>query len=194
MHPARYFVLLIAVWGLLSSLPARADSATATRNVNFDQAMRTYVSAIRYFNPGIDEDEARRIVAAIARESLAARVDPRLIVAIVATESSFDPTARSSAGARGLGQLMPSTAADDRVVNVEDIDQNIRGTVMTIKGNLNHYAHYDTQRQYVYAIAAYNAGSGAVDEYHGVPPYDETVHYVWKVITLWRRLWGMSAT
>jgi soluble lytic murein transglycosylase-like protein len=194
MHSARaLFVLPAVVWALISSLPASADSA-ATRNVSGDQAMRAYVSAIRYFNPGIDEDEARRIVAAIARESLAAHVDPRLIVAIVATESAFDRTARSSAGARGLGQLMPSTAADDHVVDVEDIDQNIHGTVITIKGNLDHYARYDTQRQYVYAIAAYNAGSGAVDEYHGVPPYDETVHYVWKVITLWRRLWGMSAT
>jgi soluble lytic murein transglycosylase-like protein len=194
MHSARaLFVLLTVVWALLSSLPASADSA-ATRNISGDQAMRAYVSAIRYFNPGIDEDEARRIVAAIARESLAAHVDPRLIVAIVATESAFDRTARSSAGARGLGQLMPSTAADDRVIDVEDIDQNIHGTVLTIKGNLDHYARYDMQRQYVYAIAAYNAGSGAVDEYHGVPPYDETVHYVWKVITLWRRLWGMSAT
>ena len=194
MPPARaLFVLLMVVWALLYRLPANADSV-ATRNVSGDQAMRAYVSAIRYFNPGIDEDEARRIVAAIARESLSARVDPRLIVAIVATESAFDRTARSSAGARGLGQLMPSTAADDHVIDVEDIDQNIHGTVLTIKGNLDHYARYDTQRQYVYAIAAYNAGSGAVDEYHGVPPYDETVHYVWKVITLWRRLWGMSAT
>jgi len=164
MHSARaLFVLPAVVWALISSLPASADSA-ATRNVSGDQAMRAYVSAIRYFNPGIDEDEARRIVAAIARESLAAHVDPRLIVAIVATESAFDRTARSSAGARGLGQLMPSTAADDHVVDVEDIDQNIHGTVITIKGNLDHYARYDTQRQYVYAIAAYNAGRGAVDE------------------------------
>jgi len=194
MRSARaLFVLLGFFWALFSTLPASADSA-ATRNVSGDQAMRAYVSAIRYFNPGIDEDEAQRIVAAIARESLAAHVDPRLIVAIVATESAFDRTARSSAGARGLGQLMPSTASDDHVNDVEDIDQNIHGTVLTIKGNLDHYARYDTQRQYVYAIAAYNAGSGAVDEYHGVPPYDETVHYVWKVITLWRRLWGMSAT
>ena len=196
MHPARFSLLLLLVlWVLVFGYPATAKPVnTATRNVSGDQAMRVYVSAIRYFNPSIDEDEAQRIVAAIARESLAAGVDPRLIVAIVATESSFDPTARSSAGARGLGQLMPSTASDDHVVNVEDIDQNIHGTVLTIKGNLNHYARYDMQRQYEYAIAAYNAGSGAVDEYHGVPPYDETVHYVWKVITLWRRLWGMSAT
>lgn len=173
---------------------ALAANAWGGQKASTQQAVRAYVAAIRYFNPGIDEDEARHIVAAIARESLAQSVDPRLIVAIVATESAFDRTARSSAGARGLGQLMPATAAEDSVSNVDDIDQNIHGTVLTIKGDLDHYARYDRQRQYEYAIAAYNAGSGAVDEYHGVPPYDETVHYVWKVIVLWRRLWGMTAT
>jgi soluble lytic murein transglycosylase-like protein len=184
--------LLCLATVVIATQPVRA--AVAERKVSAEEATRAYVAAIRYFNPGIDEDEARRIVVAIARESIEQDVDPRLVVAIVATESSFDRTARSSAGARGLGQLMPSTAADDHVTNVEDIDQNIHGTVLTLKGNLEHYARYDKQHQYVYAIAAYNAGSGAVDEYRGVPPYDETLHYVWKVIVLWRRLWGLSAT
>jgi soluble lytic murein transglycosylase-like protein len=156
--------------------------------------MTAYVAAIRYFNTGIDESEAQHIVVAIIRESYREGVDPRLVVAIIATESSFDRTARSSAGAMGLGQLMPSTAADDNVGNVDDIDQNVHGTVLTLKGNLAHYAALDLQRKYVYAIAAYNAGTGAVDEYHGVPPYDETIHYVWKVVVLWRRLCGLSAT
>jgi soluble lytic murein transglycosylase-like protein len=185
------FILTLAAV-FTTAFPAAAGASE--QKASTEQAVRAYVAAIRYFNPGIDEDEARHIVAAIARESLSAGIDPRLVVAIVATESAFDRTARSSAGARGLGQLMPATAADDQVSDVEDIDQNIRGTVQTLKGNLEHYARYDRQRQYVYAIAAYNAGSGAVDEYHGVPPYDETIHYVWKVIVLWRRLSGMSAT
>lgn len=156
--------------------------------------MSAYESAIRYFNPGIDDADAQRIVVAIIRESWQERVDPRLVVAIIATESSFDRTARSSAGAMGLGQLMPETAADDDVANADDIDQNVHGTVLTLKGNLEHFARFDAQTQYVDAIAAYNAGTGAVDEYHGVPPYDETVHYVWKVVVLWRRLCGLSAT
>lgn len=152
-----------------------------------------YVAAIRYFNPGIDEAEAQRIVFAVVRESYEAGIDPRLVVAVVATESSFDRTARSTAGAMGLGQLMPETAAADRVTNADDIDENIHGTVLTLKGNLQHYARFDQQKQYVYAIAAYNAGTGAVDSYSGVPPYDETVNYVWKVVVLWRRLCGLSA-
>lgn len=174
--------------------PVPAAAYSPFQKVSNETAMHAYVDAIRYFNPGIDESEARHIVAAIVSDSMHAGIDPRLVVAVVATESAFDPTARSSAGARGLGQLMPSTAADDNVSDVENIDQNIRGTVMTLKGNLEHYARYDMQHQYVYAIAAYNAGSGAVDEYHGVPPYDETIRYVYKVIGLWRRFYGLSSS
>jgi len=155
--------------------------------------MTAYVDAIRYFNPGIDENEAQEIVAAIMREAWEQKVDPRLVVAIVATESSFDRTARSSAGARGLGQLMPSTASLDGVTDVEDIDQNIHATVLTLKGNIEHYSGLDAQDCFVRAIAAYNAGTGAVDRYGGVPPYDETVNYVYKVITLWRRLTGQDS-
>ena len=71
--------------------------------------MDAYVAAIRYFNAGISSNEAQRIVDAILREAAGEGVDPRLVVAIVATESSFDRTARSSSGAMGLGQLMPGT-------------------------------------------------------------------------------------
>ena len=156
--------------------------------------MTAYVAAIRYFNPGIQQGEAQHIVSAIISDAYRQGVDPRLVVAIIATESSFDRTARSSAGAMGLGQLMPETASDAQVADADDIDQNVRGTVLTLKGNLEHYAGLDMQSRYVDAIAAYNAGTGAVDEYHGVPPYDETIHYVWKVVVLWRRLCGLSAT
>jgi len=171
------------------TLAVPADAAVTSA-----EAMHAYVAAIRYFNPGIGEGDAERIVSAIVRDSYDEGVDPRLVVAIIATESSFDRTARSSAGAMGLGQLMPETAADAHVSDADDIDQNVRGTVLTLKGNLEHYAGLDPQRKYVYAIAAYNAGAGAVDEYHGVPPYDETINYVWKVVVLWRRLCGLSAT
>jgi soluble lytic murein transglycosylase-like protein len=178
----------------LAAAPNVAAASAAPSRMTSQQVMSAYVAAIRYFNPGIGADDAQRIVVAIIRESYTQGVDPRLVVAIIATESSFDRTARSSAGAMGLGQLMPGTAADDDVANADDIDQNVRGTVLTLKGNLKHYSDLDPQTRYVDAIAAYNAGTGAVDEYHGVPPYDETIHYVWKVVVLWRRLCGLSAT
>ena len=173
-----------------------ANAATQHQHhkVMASAAMRAYVSAIRYFNPEIDEPQAETIVYYIIKDSYQTGIDPRLVVAIVATESAFDRTARSSAGAEGLGQLMPETAAIDGVTDPQAIDQNIRGTIMTLRGNLNHYAGLDPQRRYVCAIAAYNAGTGAVDRYGGVPPYDETIHYVMKVVVLWRRLVGLSAT
>jgi soluble lytic murein transglycosylase-like protein len=169
-----------------------SSSSKINSKVTSVEAMRAYVAAIRYFNPGIDEPEAQHIVYAILKEAFAQGVEPRLVVSIVAVESAFDRTARSSAGAEGLGQLMPGTAAADNVWDTGDIDQNIRGTVLTLKGDLAHYAGYKPQRQFELAIAAYNAGTGAVDKYGDVPPYDETINYVTKVITLWRRFYGLS--
>jgi soluble lytic murein transglycosylase-like protein len=186
------FASLVLAAVLVSGQPAAA-ATHPLHKMSAAEAMRAYVAAIRYFNPGIDEPEAEEIVAAIIRESWDQKIDPRLVVAIVATESSFDPTARSSAGARGLGQLMPGTAEIDHVTDVENIDQNIHGTVLTLKGNLEHYSSLDAQDCFERAIAAYNAGTGAVDRYGGIPPYDETVNYVYKVITLWRRLVGLDA-
>ena len=83
---------------LMASRPAAA-SPLMNHRVSNVEAMHAYVEAIRYFNPSIDEPEAEHIVVAIIRETYSAGVDPRLVVAIVATESSFDRTARSSAGA-----------------------------------------------------------------------------------------------
>jgi soluble lytic murein transglycosylase-like protein len=188
----RYLSTLFASLVLLAAVMPASPAAASTKlhKLSSAQAMRAYVAAIRYFNPGIDEPEAEQIVNAILREAWDQRIDPRLVVAVVATESSFDRTARSSAGARGLGQLMPGTAAIDGVTDVENINENIHGTVLTLKGNIEHYAALDPQDCFVRAIAAYNAGTGAVDRYGGVPPYDETVNYVFKVITLWRKLTG----
>ncbi len=189
-----FFLFASLAWVAAAVAPASAAPAHTNTKITSGEAMTAYVAAIRYFNPGIGESDAQRIVSAIISDSYAQGLDPRLVVAIIATESSFDRTARSSAGAMGLGQLMPATAADAQVTDADDIDQNVRGTVLTLKGNLEHYAGMDMQTRYVDAIAAYNAGTGAVDEYHGVPPYDETIHYVWKVVVLWRRLCGLSAT
>ena len=195
MLDMRRFVSTVTVVALLSlGCATVAHAKTTHHQVTASVAMRAYVTAIRYFNPEIDEPQAETIVYYIIKDSYVAGLDPRLVVAIVATESAFDRTARSTSGAQGLGQLMPETAALDGVTDPDAIDQNIRGTVMTLKGNLNHYAGLDPQRRYVCAIAAYNAGTGAVDKYGGVPPYDETIHYVMKVVVLWRRLVGLSAS
>ena len=106
-------------------------------------------------------------------------VDPALVKAVVQAESAFDPNAVSSAGAKGLMQLTDSTARSLGVANSFDPAQNVAAGVKYLKQLLGRYDG-DTTR----ALAAYNAGPGAVDRYSGVPPYAETRGYVQRVLQL----------
>ncbi len=148
-----------------------------------------YASALRSFDPALDDAHAMRLAARVVTEADAARVDARLVVALVAVESAWNPRAVSPAGARGLGQLMPGTAAG-LGVDPDDAEANLHGTVVHLAGLLARYRRLPAQDRYVRAIAAYNAGAGAVDRYGGVPPYAETQLEVRRVIGLWRRLCG----
>jgi len=112
----------------------------------------------------------------------AAGVDPALIEAIIAKESGFDPTATSSAGARGLMQLMPQTAASLGVSDAYDPAQNIRGGTRYLRALLDRFGSVEL------AVAAYNAGPSAVERYGGVPPYAETRSYVRSVLARYRAL------
>lgn len=149
-----------------------------------------YASALRAFDPRLDDARALRLAGRVLRESDAAGLDARFVVALVAVESSWQPDAVSPAGARGLGQLMPATAAG-LGVDPDDPEANLHGTVVHLTRLLARYRGFPPQERYVRAIASYDAGSGAVDRYDGVPPYPETQRYVRRVITLWRRLCGI---
>lgn len=150
-----------------------------------------YASALRGFDPALDDRRALGLAERVIAEADAAGIDARLVVALVAVESSWDPRAVSPAGARGLGQLMPGTAAG-LGVDPDDAEANLHGTVVHLRGLLARYGALSAQERYVRAIAAYNAGAGAVDRYGGVPPYRETRLYVRRVIGLWRRLCGVE--
>jgi len=152
-------------------------------------ALLAYAAALRAFDPALDGPQAVRLAARVVAEADAAHLDARLVVALVAVESSWNPHAISPAGARGLGQLMPATAAG-LGVDPDDAEANLHGTVVHLAGLLARYASLPASEAYVRAIAAYNAGTGAVDRYHGVPPYRETRLEVRRVIGLWRRLCG----
>ena len=100
-------------------------------------------------------------------------LDPALLAGLIKQESGFNPTAGSPAGARGLAQLMPATAAGLGVTNVLDPVQSINGGAKYLKQQLDTFGG-DVAK----ALAAYNAGPGAVQRFGGIPPYAETQNYV----------------
>ena len=105
-------------------------------------------------------------------------VNPILVQAVIQVESNYQPRARSHKGAMGLMQLMPATAREYRVRNAYDPAANIAAGVKKLKGLI------DTFGSTALALAAYNAGEGAVMKFNGIPPYRETQNYVRKILSL----------
>jgi len=109
-------------------------------------------------------------------------LDPNLILAVIQTESNFNPRARSPKNAQGLMQLIPSTAARFGVRDRTDPVQNLHGGMAYMRWLLSFF-----QGDLQLALAGYNAGERAVEKYLGVPPYQETKNYVRKVMRAYGR-------
>lgn len=105
------------------------------------------------------------------------KIDSNLVKSVIRQESGFNPKATSHVGAKGLMQLMPSTAKELGVFNSENPYQNVRGGVKYLAQQLKNF---DGNLQK--ALAAYNAGPGAVKKYNGIPPFPETKNYVEKIM------------
>jgi soluble lytic murein transglycosylase-like protein len=121
----------------------------------------------------------------LAREAATRNgVDPNLFLSLVRQESAFDPLARSRAGAMGLAQLMPGTAAELGVSNPWDPAENLDGGARYLRQMLDRFGSAEL------ALAAYNAGPGAVSRFGGIPPYNETQNYVRKVLGFAQELGG----
>ena len=106
-------------------------------------------------------------------------VNPILVQALVQVESNYKPHARSPKGAMGLMQIMPATAREYKVRNAYDPKSNIDAGIRKLKSLLEMW-----QGDVALALAAYNAGTGAVQKYKGIPPYRETQNYVSRILSI----------
>ncbi|WP_018410431.1 lytic transglycosylase domain-containing protein [Methyloversatilis thermotolerans] len=133
---------------------------------------------------GATHPAARLHATRIERAALASGVDAGLLHAVIRAESAYNPNALSPKGAAGLMQLMPATARRYGVTDRFDPDQNVLGGALYLRDLL---ARFNGELEL--ALAAYNAGEGAVQKYgNQIPPYDETRRYVPRVLHNYRSL------
>ena len=163
----------------------QGQSAPVLPGATSPQAYTAYARVVRWYNPALHSAQVDAIVRSVLYFSTTYRVDPRLVMALIAVESGFRVTAQSPTGAYGLGQLMPATWRAMRV-HPGDPVANVYATVRVLKGNLERLGGDP-----VLALAAYNAGRGAVERYAGIPPYRETQWYVYNVLSVYQHLAGL---
>lgn len=130
-----------------------------------------------FSSSGSFKEDVKKFKAYAIERAKANNIDPAILLALINQESGWNPRARSKVGAIGIGQFMPGTA---RKMGVDPLNpySAIDGTARYLKNALIHF-HGNVGS----ALASYNAGFGAVDKYHGVPPYRETQNYVHSIIS-----------
>lgn len=191
---------LLLLLGLVAALSARADyfvykSLEGTiwytdRELPRDRyTLLAEISTARpsfdCADPGIEtmEQRARPHLYTIRRAAEQYRLDHRLLKAVIASESCFNTHAVSRAGAKGIMQLMPATAREMGVSDVFDSRQNIQGGARYLRQMMDRFSQDKSL-----ALAAYNAGPGAVEKYQrNIPPYPETQQYVRRVLRHFQR-------
>ena len=178
MKPLKFFRKMIMATSLAFIIFVSGGEAEAV-----DYYSAIYQTVNRYNG---NEVECDWITRAILYASSEYQVDPILITAIMEAESNFNFHATSPVGAIGLMQLMPSTAAG-LGVNPHNPLENIIGGTIYIKNQLGRFKDWGAY-SVTDAVAAYNAGPGAVEKHGGVPNYSETVHYVIKVANNYKNL------
>jgi soluble lytic murein transglycosylase-like protein len=182
------YVLAAAAFCVLTPQPAHAQiyswrdgsGRLVLSNTPKDATAKVYAmasgSSFAVTRPVVDRP-ASAYDTLISQHASAHSLSPDFVRAVIQAESAFNPRARSSKGAMGLMQLMPATAAEYRVVNAYDPAENIRAGVAYLKSLLTRF-----DNDVSLALAAYNAGPGAVEKYgRAIPPYKETRAYVARI-------------
>ncbi|HXU44915.1 MAG TPA: lytic transglycosylase domain-containing protein [Thermoanaerobaculia bacterium] len=180
MKPRRAAVLAL---GLALAVPAIASAAvqiglslTGRRVIYNENA----VQHARRFSDVLVPVPDAGLEPLIDQHAAAQNLDPRLVKAVIQVESGYNAAALSNKGAIGLMQLMPDTA---RLLDVDPYDpvQNLRGGISYLRRMIDRFAG-----RVECALAAYNAGPGAVEKHGGVPPFPETRDYVERILSLYR--------
>jgi TPR repeat protein len=152
--------------------PSQATCRLPTDGGSRGSGGRVYLASLA----AINSPHRKAVEQAVGELAPGFGLDPSLVLAVIHAESAFNPNAVSPKGAQGLMQLMPQTADRFGVANPFDPADNLRGGMTYLAELLKYY-----QGDLDLALAAYNAGEGAVDRYRGIPPYAETQDYVQRV-------------
>ncbi|MBR2385710.1 lytic transglycosylase domain-containing protein [bacterium] len=167
-----------------------AETVKTSEAKDFQEVLDKTLATSNISSPAIKQEkptkcEPKDIEGLIEKYSKKNDLDSNLVKAVIIQESGFNPDATSKCGAMGLMQLMPNTARGLGVSNAYDPEENISGGVRYLKSMLTRFNN-DPKL----ALAAYNAGPGAVSKYGGIPPYRETQNYVANVMANWENLKG----
>lgn len=151
---------------------AEASQMTEVPTTLVTSILNNYISEN---NSSLSNEEINNLSQSIIYYSYQYGLDPLVTASLISAESTFHQSAISSVGAVGLGQIMPSTALS-LGVNPYNSNENIEGTCSYLSTQIKNFSNSNTPVEF--ALAAYNAGPGAVKKYGGIPPYAETQNYV----------------
>ena len=178
--PASVAARVDQIQAMIASLQGQAPTTGGTAApgaTNFASALQSATAAQAPAAVGAVGGASTPFDGMISQAAAKHGVEPSLLKALIRQESNFNPAARSPAGASGLTQLMPATAASLGVTDPTDPAQAIDGGAKYLRQQLDRFGGDQAK-----ALAAYNAGPGAVQRFGGVPPYAETQNYVQKVL------------